>query len=325
MIDLVLAALPLSPEQIRCTTVDGFRLPLGSQTDQQLRAEVIGVKLLIGVLTPNSLKSSYVLFELGARWGARRPMFPLWAGVDAETVSGPIKGMNAASCNNHGHLLQFVEEIGQTLGLSLRVPSSYLQKVEVVVAKANAIGATIKVDRDWTGWKPTQESVVDSDSLLVLLNQRQRLESELQPLLEIEERGIKVFPTLKIGKDESDYRREKIERLQRDLQEINNEIEARRAGGAPQTKSIAPEWRSLAAEFQKIQKDIRAEWNRDINGVESWDVRGGVQSSECEAFCKLAGATLLKSPRIVASLSKEVLAESNVLFRWLYFLKGKIS
>jgi hypothetical protein len=63
-----------------------------------------------------------------------------------------------------------------------------------------------------------------SDRWLSLLHERQKLEAKLQPLLEIDEAGIKVVPRVKIGKDESDYRREHIKRLKRDIEDISEQL-----------------------------------------------------------------------------------------------------
>lgn len=139
LIDLLRAALPLAVKQIICSSVEGYRLPLGVRTDEQLRESVKGVQLLVGLLTPASLSSTYVLFELGARWGADLPMIPLWAGVDASHVQGPIRGVTAATCNSEGQLIQFVDEVGKRLGMGLESASSYIEKARIVKRKADAI------------------------------------------------------------------------------------------------------------------------------------------------------------------------------------------
>jgi hypothetical protein len=56
--------------QIRCSRVDGYRLPVGVDTQVKLREEVNAAKVVVGLITPSSLNSHYVMFELGARWGA---------------------------------------------------------------------------------------------------------------------------------------------------------------------------------------------------------------------------------------------------------------
>ena len=103
-------SLNLRSTDIRCSSVDGYRLPGGVPTDQSLRAEVHDAELVIGLITPNSLKSIYVSFELGARWGANRPMIPLLAsGSNLGNLGGFLAGINALNCSN-GANNQFVEE-----------------------------------------------------------------------------------------------------------------------------------------------------------------------------------------------------------------------
>ena len=98
LINLLRSGLGLVPRQIRCSSVDGYRLPAGVNTDAQLRREIKSVKVLIGLLTPNSLSSAYVLLELGARWLNELFMIPLLAGIEPEQMPGPHRAFNALSC-----------------------------------------------------------------------------------------------------------------------------------------------------------------------------------------------------------------------------------
>jgi hypothetical protein len=139
LIDLLRSGLGLLPNQIRCSSVDGYRLPAGVNTDAQLRAEVRASKVLIGVITPNSLASPYVLFELGARWGAGEIMVPLLAGVTPEKLRGPLSGMNALLCNSEAQLHQALNETGAHLHLAVQSPAAYLKQLRNVIAETSRI------------------------------------------------------------------------------------------------------------------------------------------------------------------------------------------
>jgi hypothetical protein len=157
-----------------------------------------------------------------------------------------------------------------------------------------------------------------ADPALELLRERQRLEAEVQPLLEIEERGIKVVPTIKIGKDESDYRKERIERIKRDIEQIERRLEGL-GEATPVDWSFATEWRNLSAKFQELPGRIKAEWDHRSYRPDEWRIA----HPGCAALCRLAGAMLVKSPKISAALSQELRSESDSMFRWLTFLKEK--
>src|SRR5258708_1772952 len=138
LIELLRAGLGLFATQIRCSSVDGYRLPAGVDADAQLRQEITDAGILVGLLTPNSLSSTYVLFELGARWGIQRPMIPLLAGVSAEAMRGPHRVLNAMSCGSESQLIQFIEDTGRVLKIQPQRSSSYLEKVQTVKKLAHA-------------------------------------------------------------------------------------------------------------------------------------------------------------------------------------------
>ena len=71
------AAFDLSPRDIRCTSIQPYRLPFGKNTGERLRDEIRGAEVVLGILAPDTAKSSYVMFELGAAWGQRIYTCPL--------------------------------------------------------------------------------------------------------------------------------------------------------------------------------------------------------------------------------------------------------
>ena len=134
LIELLRKALRLSSEEIRCTSVDGYRMQAGAPIDDRLRGEVHDTELLVGLITPNSLGSAYVIFELGARWGADKPMVPLLAsGVTPEHLEGPLAGINALDSRDDGQVYQLLEDAAKYLRISLDKVSSYAAEVNELV------------------------------------------------------------------------------------------------------------------------------------------------------------------------------------------------
>ena len=139
LVDLFQRALGLSSEDIRCTSVDGYGMPAGVTVDERLRDEVHEAELLIGVITPNSLKSAYVMFELGARWGAEKAMIPLLAsGTTPSDMGGPLAGINALDGSKDAQVQQLLEESAGYLGVVPGRASTYTNMIRELVQKASA-------------------------------------------------------------------------------------------------------------------------------------------------------------------------------------------
>lgn len=134
LVDLLRSSFSLSAPQIRCTSLDGYRLPAGANTDEQLREEALGARAFVAILSPFSLASHYVLFELGARWGAKRPFVPLLApGMGYQALRGPLRGLNALNCEGAGQLHQLVSELGETLGMRAESPAVYQRHIDAIL------------------------------------------------------------------------------------------------------------------------------------------------------------------------------------------------
>ena len=133
LIDLLVSALHLPAGSIRATSVDGHRLEGGANTEATLRREVDEAEVLVGVLTPDSLDSLYVAFELGGRWVTGRPLVPLLApGADADLLAGPLQWLNALRCTP-GELHQLVRELGEKLNIEPDRPDAYQRHIERIL------------------------------------------------------------------------------------------------------------------------------------------------------------------------------------------------
>ena len=127
------SSLHLSKSEIRCTSVDGYRLPAGANTDEQLRREVLDAPVLVGLISHLSFDSAYVLFELGARWGKNAFLAPVLApGVSTSILKGPVSSMNALSCDSTSQIHQLIHDIASQLAISPEPPATYQGLVEAV-------------------------------------------------------------------------------------------------------------------------------------------------------------------------------------------------
>lgn len=137
LIKLIRAGLNLSARAIRCSSVDGYRLPGGAKTDDQLRSEVHDSKAFLGIISSVSLDSMYVTFELGARWGAGKHLLPVLApGVSTTQLSGPLAGITALRADSAAQLHQLVQDLGRILELQPEPPASLLTHIDHVLALA---------------------------------------------------------------------------------------------------------------------------------------------------------------------------------------------
>jgi hypothetical protein len=74
VINLLRPALNLGAQEIRCTSVDGYRLPGGADADEQPTEELLATPVFIGLPSHATFESAYVLFEPRARWAGPRLM-----------------------------------------------------------------------------------------------------------------------------------------------------------------------------------------------------------------------------------------------------------
>lgn len=135
LIELVKNALHLPSREIRCTSIDGHRLPGGANTNEQIKLEVHDTKAFIGLISFASIDSMYVLFELGARWGSGKQLFPLLApGVPPNILEGPLSGLNALSCGNSSQLHQLVNDLATILEINPEPSHAYQRYIEAILA-----------------------------------------------------------------------------------------------------------------------------------------------------------------------------------------------
>ncbi len=121
LVDFLFSCMHLDDEKVRCTSVPGHKLPVGSDVAKTLRDELGESSVVIGLLTPRSLHSSWVLFELGAAWGSHKNIKPLLSDdIDFSDLPGPLSGHHAVRLSDVNGLIQLMDEVRRIVGVRER-------------------------------------------------------------------------------------------------------------------------------------------------------------------------------------------------------------
>ena len=144
LIDLLKAAFHISPGDIRCTSVPGYKLAVGSQSADSLQTDLIGAEIVMGLIGPDTSESDYVLFELGASWGLRKPTFPLrLAGATFQHVPEVLREKSSLLLQDVTQCLQLVEDVGRVSSLPRKTISGR-GRAEAVRRRAERLARAAK-------------------------------------------------------------------------------------------------------------------------------------------------------------------------------------
>jgi hypothetical protein len=167
-----------------------------------------------------------VLFELGARWGAEKPIIPLLApGTDAAILRGPIAQLNALRCDQPGSLHQLIADIGNQLSIRPENPAAYQEDIDRIEEYVHTV-PTVVSGRIEPGSEPADEnkpSASDLDVVLGVMNLNDYLldhrsilsdyEDFLAPYVAVDSAATQAI----VGVEKSDPRWLAINALDRDL------------------------------------------------------------------------------------------------------------
>lgn len=137
--NLLTGALEINTEEIRCTSIPGFQLRSGSHTSTQLRNEIEDCSVLIGVLTPNSMESFYVMFELGAGWGLGKMVIPICGPTfEFRALRAPLNEIHGIKWTEKAQWFQLIDELSSTLSISKKASSRISSLIDKVVEHSNS-------------------------------------------------------------------------------------------------------------------------------------------------------------------------------------------
>jgi hypothetical protein len=112
LIDCIKTYFHIDKSDIRCTSVRPYRLPVGENTSDRLRDEITDAECVLGILTTDTLASSYVAFELGSAWGQRVWTCPLLArGANQANIPDPIRDLSPLFLSNSGDCFQLLNDL----------------------------------------------------------------------------------------------------------------------------------------------------------------------------------------------------------------------
>lgn len=107
--------------EIRCTSTDGYQLPISSHFADTLRVELKTSKVIIGLISANALQSQWVMFELGLAWGLQNaPVLPVLLGLKPDDLPGPLKQYIAAQPMEINDVGRFLDQIYELTGWERR-------------------------------------------------------------------------------------------------------------------------------------------------------------------------------------------------------------
>jgi hypothetical protein len=140
VLDFLCTALRLHIDDFFCTSVEGANLRAGAYFDAEIREAVVAAPVFLSLLTPKAISSTYVLFELGARWGSKKDHLPLLAkGVNPSDLRKPIDGMIAILLKEETQVLKLVHDLAPILKLTPLSSHAYLEKAKHVASLASAV------------------------------------------------------------------------------------------------------------------------------------------------------------------------------------------
>lgn len=185
LVNLLEAAFSFEPWQMRCTSIPRLSPPYAEDLNEQIRKEVTKAKLVLGVITPSLKGSSYVLFELGACWGAKRTPLPLLArGATPADIPDPIAGTLAVKLTEKEEINKLLRELPEKLDL---VKSKNSDKL------SSLIGNLIKRARHEAGYTPVEIRARRSKTIKAPLEAKKK---HLKQLLNDEDYEARYLSTL---------------------------------------------------------------------------------------------------------------------------------
>jgi TIR domain len=140
LVELLRAAFDTETDDILCTSAQSHMLRGGREpTQDQIRRAISNAQVVLGILTPDTKESSYVLMELGASWGQKKHCFPLLAkGAKRADIASPISDLVFFQPSDGRQCHQLIEDLHNVAKLKPQkgVSAQIEEKVTNLVRRA---------------------------------------------------------------------------------------------------------------------------------------------------------------------------------------------
>ena len=114
LVDFLMAALTIESKEIRCTSVPGHQLPFGISIGEQLKGDLNKTTGVIALITKDSLRSTWMLFELGSVWATEKLVVPiLGPGLNYDNLPGPLKNYPGVRIDDQNPSYRMTDVINQ--------------------------------------------------------------------------------------------------------------------------------------------------------------------------------------------------------------------
>jgi hypothetical protein len=132
----VIEAMMVPRERILCTSHDNpkYREPECVDVSRYLRDHLTQSSCVLGLLTPNSRKSPWCLFELGGAWALSTRTYPLLAGgFSSKDLPAALRGTDAAQLTEPEEIRRVLANVRRALGWDERIKGSAANELDDLV------------------------------------------------------------------------------------------------------------------------------------------------------------------------------------------------
>lgn len=143
----VIEAAMVPRERLLCTSHPDpkYREPKGVDVVSALRDHLTQSSCVLAVITPNSMKSPWCLFELGGAWAKATRTYCLLAGVSQQSLPAALKGTKAALLTEPEEIRKVLANVRRALGWDERFKRSAAKEIDDLVNFVRGYEAGLEV------------------------------------------------------------------------------------------------------------------------------------------------------------------------------------